>query len=194
MKFIDIAMLIGWPIVHIVVGGALMILFKNWFIASRDRALPQSQAHRLVHPVSTLIVGVVASLFIAGIARAALRAGETFAAGGFSVFGLMGLLMVAEYICHRHDLFDEGIHYAGLLTCRRSLRWTEVTQVRYARGWKCFKLTTQAGEVVRIAGELMGLPQFAAAVLGQVAPQAIDEPTRSILEATAAGTPPELWK
>ena len=194
MSFFDVLMRFGWPIVGLVVTGLVMHLVRSAFSASRARALPAAHAHRLVHSVGALILGVPALLGCAKLAVYLFRIGETFAAVGVSFFALLGLLLIAEYVFARHELFKGGIHYNGLLTCRRSLRWTDVLKVSYSRRAKWFRLETRNGEVVRIAAELRGLPHFAAAVLAQVAPEAIDDATRQILEATAAGTLPEIWQ
>jgi hypothetical protein len=58
---------------------------------------------------------------------------------------------------------------------------------------KWFKIQTSSGEIARISSMLVGLPEFAQAVLSNVSTEAIDSNTLSILEATASGFPPTLW-
>jgi hypothetical protein len=45
-----------------------MTLVMGWVARSRFKARPHSDSQRLVHPPSTLIIGVVVFLFFAGIA------------------------------------------------------------------------------------------------------------------------------
>lgn len=126
-------------------------------------------------------------------AHAQWRSGATVLALGLGAFALLGLLLVAEYVFARHTVFDEGMHCSGLLTCRRTLRWHDIVQVRYSPRAKWFRLLTRNGEGVRIAAELRGLPPFAEMLLARVEPQAFDEPTRALLEETAAGRLPRVW-
>lgn len=65
--------------------------------------------------------------------------------------------------------------------------------LRYSHSAKWFRLDLADGWVVRISAMLQGLPEFAAAVLAQVPPAAIDGDTRTVLEATARGELPRVW-
>ena len=83
--------------------------------------------------VQIVVAGFLMALFrrwmTAGIGRDWIGKGDTFAGGGFMVFALMGLYLVILFVCSRHELFDEGIHFNGPLTCRRTLRWRDMTSV-----------------------------------------------------------------
>ena len=73
------------------------------------------------------------------------------------------------------------------------LRWSELRTVRYGATMKWFRLETQGGVVVRISGMLMGLPEFARALLRGAPTASIDPAALPVLEATADGDPPSLW-
>ena len=66
-------------------------------------------------------------------------------------------------------------------------------RIQYSRSAKWFRLITNNGEVVRVSVMLVGLPEFARAVLDEVPPEKIDTGSKSVLEQTAAGHPPSLW-
>jgi hypothetical protein len=80
-----------------------------------------------------------------------------------------------------------------LLRAPGTLRWGEVTSVRYSQAAKWFRLDGANGEVVRVSAMLMGLPEFARILLQEVAAASIDPAARPILEQTAAGSPPSIW-
>ena len=73
------------------------------------------------------------------------------------------------------------------------LRWSELKKVRYGSSMKWFRLETASGEVLRVSAMLMGLPEFAQALLKSTPTDAMDTDTLEILEATAEGNPPSLW-
>jgi hypothetical protein len=179
------------------VWGVAMTLVMGWIARSRHRARPVDQATRLAHPPSTLIIGIVGVAFFAGTAIASnLWPNETVTVWTtlcFTGFALLSLPMVADYFFARHDVSDEGMQYGRMTGQRGALRWTEVRLVRYGSMMKWFKLELQSGTCVRVSAMLMGLPQFASLVLSHVQASAIDEPTRAVLEATAAGNPPNVW-
>ena len=66
-------------------------------------------------------------------------------------------------------------------------------RIQYSQSAKWFRLITNNGEVVRVSVMLVGLPEFARAVLDEVPPEKIDTGSKSVLEQTAAGHPPSLW-
>jgi hypothetical protein len=191
MSLFEVFMTFGWPAVQIIVSGFVMYLFRCWMVAGRDR--PAAQAHRMSYSPGIMIFGLAVFAAFGSIGRSWLGEGETFAGGGCLVFASMGLYLVIVYLFSRHELFDGGIHFNGPLTCRRTLRWSDMTSVRYGLRMKSFRLVNQAGETFYIENGIRGLPPFAEAVLAQVPPQALDEATRCILEATAQGKPPEMF-
>jgi len=67
-----------------------------------------------------------------------------------------------------------------------------VTRVRYNEGAKWFVLDVHSGARIRISAMLLGLPEFAAAVLTHVPRNAIDEASYRVLDQTAQGKPPSL--
>ncbi len=55
-------------VVQWTVWGIVMTLVMGWVARSRLKTRPHPDSRRLVHPPSTLIIGVVVFLFFAGIA------------------------------------------------------------------------------------------------------------------------------
>jgi hypothetical protein len=176
---------------------AAMLAVMGWLNRMRSRPRPPGEAGRLVHPVSTLIVGVVITAFFLGIAIASnvwANGTETWwTTTAFLGFGAMGGAMVAEYFRARHSVSDLGLNYRGLLRPGGFIPWDTVATVRYAPTMKWFRIESRDGQIARISVMLMGLPEFAQALLAHVPASAIDGPARPILEATAAGSPPSVW-
>jgi hypothetical protein len=149
------------------------------------------------HPITTLVVGLGGTPFF--LAAAALsarfsRPGDpTWPTRIFLAFVPLGAWLILGYFRERHHLEPGGLRYRRALGRSGVLRWSNVDGVRYSSSWKRFRITTKAGEVVRVSAMLMGLPGFAQAVLAEVRPWAIDEGTRPVLEQTAAGSPPAIW-
>lgn len=102
-------------------------------------------------------------------------------------------VLIADYFLSRHALVDGGLDYGSLTGRRGSFKWAEVTRVHYAPFMKWFKLEAGSGRVARISSMMTGLPAFAEAVLAYVPQSAIDDDTRSVLQATAEGNPPQVW-
>lgn len=180
-----------------VLWGVIMAAVMGWVARSRQRSSPGVEARRLVHPPSTLIIGLICFAFFSCIAIVSnVYANETTTIQTTSVFlgfAMLSLVLIAEYLGARHEISDEGMVYGRLLRSRRSLAWSDVVQVRYATGMKWFRLETLSGEVARISIMLRGLPEFARTVLSHVPASAIDEETATILHATAGGNPPRVW-
>ena len=184
-------------VVQWTVWAILMALIMGWVARSRHRSRPAVDGRRLVHPPSTLIVGLACFGFFAAIAVLsnvyANRTTTGVTTSVFAAFALLGLLVIADYFVARHDVSDEGLSYSRLMGRRGALRWDEVTGVTYAPGMKWFKIQTGSGKVARVSAMLVGLPEFARVVLARVPAHAIDETARPVLEATAAGEPPPVW-
>lgn len=105
----------------------------------------------------------------------------------------MSAPMIIDYFMARHRVSDDGLAYRKLLGTRGFLRWSDLRKVRYGSTMKWFRLETADGSVVRISAMLMGLPEFAQALLKSAPVEAIDAHTLQVLEATADGDPPSLW-
>jgi len=151
----------------------------------------------LVHPPSTLIIGVVVFLFFAGIAIISNvfpnKTVTWWTTAGFVGFALLSLPLVADYFLGHHQLSEEGLSYGRLTGRRGYLKWTDLHRVKYAPTMKWFRLETQSGDVARISAMLIGLPGFARLLLSHAPPHAIDAKTLPILQATADGNPPSVW-
>jgi hypothetical protein len=176
--------------------GVLMALVMGWLGRSRQRRRAQSETRVLRHPPSTLIIGTVGLVMFAGFAVASAVVGEQrvwWATVGFVGLALLSVPMLTEYFMVRHQVSDEGLAYRKLFGQRGFLRWSELRRVRYGAGMKWFLLETHNGVVVRISAMLMGLPEFARALLRGAPTASIDSAALPVLEATAKGDPPSLW-
>ncbi len=185
------------PVLQWTIWGIVMALVMGWVAKSRHRPRPESEARRLVHPPSTLIIGLIGFAFFFGIAVIsnvyANKTTTTLTTSVFLGFAALSLIMVADYFLARHEVSNEGMNYGRLTGKRGSLKWSEVVRVRYAPVMKWFKLETRSGEVARVSAMLVGLPEFARMVLVHVPPAAIEPETSAFLQATAAGDPPKVY-
>jgi hypothetical protein len=185
------------PIVQWALWGLAMTAVMGWISRNRDRARGAAQARRLLHPRSTLVIGLGGSLLffaLAVISNVYANKTTTFwTTAVFVGFAIMSLAAIAEYFFARHEVTDDGLHYGRISGRRGSLQWSDVARVRYSAGMKWFRIETAAGQIARISVMLSGLPEFARVVLAQVPRTAIDEDTRAILNATASGKPPAVW-
>jgi hypothetical protein len=171
-----------------------MALVMGWVARSRVKPRPHSESQRLVHPFSTLIIGVVGFVFFAGLAIVSnVFANKTvtwWTTTIFVGFALLSLPMVADYFLARHDVSEEGLSYGRLTGRRGYLKWSDLSRVNYAPGMKWFRLETESGEVARISAMLRGLPEFARLLLARTPAHAIDADALSVLQATPRVTRP----
>jgi Bacterial PH domain len=174
-----------------------MTLVMAWLAHTRTRPRPARESHTLAHPRSTLVVGLICGGFFLALAVLSAmfpgKTGSPLITLFFLAFAALGLPLVLDYRNARHTLTPDGLHYGRMLGDGGSLRWSEVQRVRYSEAAKWFRLELAGGKVVRISAMLKGLPEFAAAVLAQVPPSAIEEDTRAVLQATAQGELPRIW-
>ena len=186
------------PAVQWLLWGVLMSLAMGWMARSRARPRPAASEGRLAHPRSTLVVGLVGFALFAGIAIASnVWSNETTTIWTtliFVGFALLAAPMIADYYLARHEVSESGMEYGRLTGRRGSLRWSELTRVRYAPQMKWFTLDRSSGQRVRVSAMLTGLPEFARQLLAHAPAGAIDQPTRAVLEETAAGRPPSIWQ
>lgn len=176
---------------------AIMSLVMGWLGRSRFRTRPLSDARRLAHPPSTLILGLAGSAFFAGIAVLsnvfANRTTTWWTTAIFVGCALLSVPLVIDYFAARHEVSAEGLSYRKLVGTRKYLRWRELRDVRFAPVMKWFRLETEAGDVARISVMLMGLPEFARLLLEHAPAGAIEPGTLDVLRATAEGAPPSVW-
>jgi len=173
-----------------------MSLVMGWLGRSRKRAAVRTGDGQLQHPVGILIVGLVCAAFFTALAVVVgltAKPEDRRLAPFFLLFALLGLPLVLDYFNARHSLRSDGLEYGRMLGRGGVLHWSDVIRLRYSQSMKWFRLETRDGRVARISAMLVGLPEFARAALDHVPADAIDAPTRTILEATARGDLPPVW-
>jgi hypothetical protein len=175
----------------------VMAIVMAWLARSRLRARPASDARRLVHPASTLIVGLVAFALFAGLAVVSNvvpnKTTTWWTTAVFVGFALLALPLVSGFFLEQHDVSDQGLAGRSFAGVRKHLQWSDLTAVRYAASMKWFRLETRSGGVARISVMLMGLPEFARVLMDHAPQGAIDAETLDVLRETAAGNPPSVW-
>jgi len=174
-----------------------MSLVMGWLARSRKQAPAPPDAQTLAHPRSTLIVGLVCTgLFLIVAVLSALfpgKSGSPAVTLFFIGFAALGLPLILDYRNARHTLTADGLRYGKMLGGTGTLRWADVQRLSYSQSAKWFRLDLADGRVVRVSAMLVGLPQFAQAVLDQVPPAAISPDARTVLQGTAAGELPRIW-
>ncbi len=176
----------------------VMSLAMGWVARSRTNRRVPGDGRTLVHPRSTLIVGVVCTVFFLALAvLSVMFPGKSqrvwIATLLFVGFAALGVPMILDYLNGRHTLTPDGLRFGKMLGGGGELRWNEVTALHYSESAKWFRLELGDGRVVRVSAMLIGLPEFASAALAEVPPAAIDPGARTVLEATAAGDLPRIW-
>jgi len=176
----------------------LMSLVVHWLAQNRAQVRSASNENRLRHPTGTLIIGLAGFLLFASIAVVsnvysnATTSGWTTAV--FAGFALLALPVVGDYFAARHEVFDDGLRYGRLLGSGGFIRWSELKRVRFSDSMKWFVLESQSSQVVRLSVMLMGLPIFAQRLLARTPRDVIDRVSLSVLQATADGNPPSVWR
>ena len=183
--------MIQWPFWTFVTS-----LVIGWLARSRLKPRSSDAANKLHHPISTLILGCVGFLFFAALTVISnVIPNETttwWTTSTFVGFALLSFPLILDYFRARHELTESGIVCGRLFLPRLHIAWKDVKRVKYAPYMKWFKIETRSGEVGQISAMLIGLPEFAQAILSHVSPDAIVQDTLPILEATASGNPPSL--
>lgn len=171
------------------------VLVLWWLGASRVKPAA-ARPGQLFDPPATL---VAALLGLAGAGGAAFALHDALAPPlwidvALAVAALLSLVLVADYAFSRHSVSDDGLRYGSLTGQRGELRWSELRRVTYAPIWKWFRLETESGKVARISAMNAGLPEFARLLLARTPADAIDPKALSVLQATAEGKLPSLWR
>lgn len=172
----------------------VMSVAVGWFSASRRRKAVAPG--RMVHPLTTAIIGFAGLILFAGAAILS----NLFPNGTatwwtttlFVGFALLSLPMVSGYYLEQHQISDEGLAFRNFAGIRKHLRWSDVQSVRCSYFMNWIRLETRTGTVACVRMMLTGLPDFSRAVLHHVPRQAIDPATLHFFEATAAGHAPAL--
>jgi hypothetical protein len=185
------------PVLQWGIWAVLMTIVMGWLAHTRTHPRPAGEAHSLAHPRSTLVIGLICGGFFLALAVLSAmfpgKTGSPLITLFFLAFAALGLPLVLDYRNARHTLTPDGLRYGRMLGEGGRLRWAEVRRIHYSEAAKWFRLELAGGEIVRISAMLKGLPEFAAAVLAQVPPAAIDPDTRAVLQATAQGELPRIW-
>jgi hypothetical protein len=185
------------PVLQWGLWAVLMTIVMGWLAHTRSHPRAAGEAHTLAHPRSTLVIGLICGGFFLALAVLSAvfpnKTGSPLVTLFFLAFAVLGLPLVLDYRNARHTLTPDGLRYGRMLGNGGMLRWAEVRRVHYSEAAKWFRLELAAGEIVRVSAMLKGLPEFAAAVLAQVPPAAIDPDTRAVLQATAHGELPRIW-
>jgi len=131
-----------------------MFIVMGWLGRSRFRARPVSEARRLVHPPSTLVIGLICFALFAGLAVVSNvipnKTTTWWTTSVFVGFALLSVPMVSGFFLQEHGISQEGLAYRSLTGVRKYLRWSDLRAVRYASLMKWFRLETQSGSVARI--------------------------------------------
>jgi hypothetical protein len=174
-----------------------MAAVMAWLGRNRLRRRAETAAQRLVHPLSTLIVGVTGfSFFVALVVLSNVYSNETttwWTTTVFVGFALLAVPIITSYFIDDHEVSESGLVFTTMLGARKSMRWDEVRSLRYAPAMKWFRVEANSGDVARLSVMLMGLPEFARLALARVPRSAVQTSTLEVLRATAAGNPPSVW-
>ena len=173
-----------------------MAVLMGWLARSRLKHRNPVQSGVLEYPSSMLALGGGCIAVLLCFAVLSSRSNDPRDAHLWIVFvgfALLGAPIVAEYFVVRHVLLPEGLQYTPLVKKSGSFRWNDVAHIRYSPSAKWFRIDLKDGRVVRISAMLMGLPEFASAVLHAVPPSSIDPLAGPVIERTAAGNPPSIW-
>jgi PH (Pleckstrin Homology) domain-containing protein len=151
-------------------------------------------AGELRYSRSTLVVGVVCSgFFVAVAALSVMFPGRNPSLGPTVVFLVCALFsapLILEYFRVWYRLEPEGLRYRPLVKRRGFLRWTNVRRVGYSPSLHWFHIETADGAGVRLSTTLVGLPEFARAVLDEVPAERIEAGARRVLAQIVALAPP----
>ncbi|NOT24967.1 MAG: PH domain-containing protein [Acidobacteria bacterium] len=175
----------------------VMTVVMGWLARSRFPRKRLDNPGALRHPTSTLVMGVVCFCFLGALsvisATTTNKTATWWTTTIFAGFAASSLVLILDYFMARHQVSNEGLAYRKLLGKTGFVKWTELKKVRYASALKWFRIETTSGEVVRVSAMLMGLPEFAEALLRSAPLESMNLETRQILRATAEGNPPSIW-
>jgi hypothetical protein len=136
--------------------GAVM----GWMARSRDAVPSPGSVGRMAHPKSTLIVGVVGTVFFVLLAVLSAvfpgKTGTLAVSAAFLGFAALNALMLLEYRNARHELLPDGMRFGGLFRRGGTLRWAELRRVSYSESMKWFVLELGDKRLVRISVMVTG--------------------------------------
>ena len=177
--------------------GAVMALVLGWLARSRQRDRSQAEQSVLRYPRGTLILGVVCSGFFLSLALLSFlfpgNDGSYVVSLIFFGFAFLGALLIVEYCRVAHHLEEKGIRSSSWIAGPGFLYWSDIRSVRYSPSMKWFRIEGRDGRILRVSVMLMGLPEFARAILREVPGFAIEPAARNLLERTEEGNLPSIW-
>jgi hypothetical protein len=173
-----------------------MAQVMGWMSRGRFRARPVLKAHLLVHPPSTLVLGLFGFGMFAGMALyISLFPDDTTTwrlPALLMCFALFFTPLVLGFVVERHEVTDDGIAARTFVGVRKRVRWSELRAVRFAPVAQWFRLESNSGTVVRVSTMLIGLPEFARLLLQGAPEEAINVEALELLRQTAEGNPPPV--
>ena len=150
----------------------------------------------MVHPINLFVFGLAIISITIGLAIAAAvfdgLAAAKFAGILLVPFVAFGAYIILEYLMVRHQISNWRLVFRRVTGTKVSVAWADVTQVKYSKRMKRFKIRTFTGDVVRVSAGLIGLEEFSRVVLANVKPTAIDQKTKEVLDSAAVGDLPRL--
>jgi hypothetical protein len=151
----------------------------------------------LVHSISTLLIGVVCTVFFAALAVLSSIYGNDSAdrRASYVFVGLvvLGLSVIVEAVRVRHGLTDAGIAYRGLWHTYDRVQWTDLAAAHWSPTMKWLRLTTTDGTVLRFSGMLKGLNVLAGYLAERVPRLEMDDQTAMMLAEAREGRLPNVW-
>lgn len=189
-----------WPLWFAIMGFVMTILGR-----SRMKAREGDGSNIMRPPLAMLVVGGICIIFFVILAilsqaypgvdshGAKLKEANPWFAVFFFGFAALGLPVVISYYRECHLIEPDELRYRTL-TKQGVLWWRGVTKIRYSPAMKWFRLEGSNGEVVRVSIAMTALTEFARVALEKIPPESIDDATRAVLTATAAGDPPSMWQ
>ena len=182
----------------------VFVAAMRWLAQSRERR--REAADRTMYlPASVLVIGVAAlGLFTAltvlsnldpGIDNQGRHLTEQNPAVTltFAGFSLLGAIVVYDYFVEHHS-FDEAALSFNTLTRRGVVAWDDIASIGYSDAAKWFRLVAADGRVIRISVMLTGVQEFARMVLQRVPTARIEPQARTLLENSARGELPSVWR
>lgn len=173
------------------------MMLVAWGLArARKAARPSGTALVLVHPATTLIIGIVGIAFfgiLSVVSAYYMDADEWWVPVGFMGFVLVGAVTLGEAVRVRHELTDTGIAYQGLLRRYEQIHWNEIVYAHWSPTMKWLVVATIDGRVMRFSGMLNGLESLARTLAVRVPGLSVDEGTAQMLTNACEGRLPNVW-
>lgn len=176
-----------------------MTLLMGWLARSRLKRRIRKGSEELYYPAGIFIMGMIDFLFFAALvvlsnvySNDATTWTTLWTTAVFAGFAATSFLMVLDYFRAHHRLAGDGLHFGKLFGSRGYVTWGDIRQVSYSNMAKWFVIKTRSGQTVRISTMLVGLPEFARAIIAN-APSSIEPAAHPILHAAAKGNLPSIW-